>query len=256
MQDKGLSLENEVAVEGAENIGLSLGLAGMGNRMLAFLLDSLITTLLSLAACIVFIFLGLLSGSETFAYIIIAALILALFLIQWGYFIIFELLWHGQTPGKKLLRIKVVREDGRPVGFTASFLRNVMRIVDLLPGGYAVGLVSMFLSAREKRLGDIVGGTIVVKEPPAAFPVPPPVTPRPASPREDSRLTSIVRHLSTAEIELIGEFLERRFSLEREARNRLGRQLADKLARRLDLEPPYNAEKFLEYLGSLAFPGR
>lgn len=252
------SLEQKVAVEGAENISLTLELAGMGNRMLAFLLDSLIIGLLLFAIIIVFSFLGLLSGNETLAYVILAVLILALFLIPWGYFIIFELIWHGQTPGKKVLRIKVVREDGRPVNLAASFLRNIMRIVDMLPSGYAVGLISIFFHAREKRVGDIVGGTIVVKEPRAAFPVSPAGMPPPAaSPRVDTpALAREARHLTTAEIELIGDFLERRHTLEYETRFRLGRILAVKLARRLGLEPPADAENFLEYLGSLVFPGR
>ncbi len=258
MNENGFCLENKVAVDGAENIGLSLGLAGMGNRMLAFLLDSLITGLLSFAVVVVFIFLGLLSGSETMIYVAIAALTLILFVIQYGYFIIFELIWHGQTPGKRVLRIKVVREDGRPIGFAASFLRNIMRIADMLPTGYAVGLISMFVSSREKRLGDIVGGTIVVKEPRAALPViPARVLPHSGSSRTDSwGLEKRVHQLSTAETELIGEYLERRYTLEHETRSRLSRDLAERFARRFDLELPADAEKFLEYLGSLVFPGK
>lgn len=252
----GFSLEQGVAVDGAENTGLTLVLAGMGNRMLAFLLDSLITGLLSIAVVVLFSLAGLLSGSETAVYYILALLLLALFVIRWGYFITFELIWHGQTPGKKLLRIKVVREDGRPVNFTASFLRNILRIVDALPGGYAVGLIMVFVNAREKRVGDIVGGTMVVKEPKAAYPAGPGGISRGPVPglggiADPAR---VARYLTTAEMELIGDYLERRHSLEGETRDRLSGHLAVKLARRLHLDPPAEAEKFLEYLGSTLFP--
>ncbi len=252
----GFSLEQGIAVDGAENTGLTLALAGMANRMLAFVVDSLITSLLSVAFAVVLLFGAITLGNETFAALLIAAAILILFLIRWGYFIIFELIWHGQTPGKKMLRIKVVREDGRPVSFGVSFLRNVMRIVDALPGAYAVGLISIFVSRREKRVGDIVAGTIVVKEPQAAFPLPPAVrtgsAPHRAGVNRDP--ISVIRHLSTAEMELLGDYLQRRYSLEQERREQLSRRLAEKLARRLNVDEPVDAEMFLEHLASAAFP--
>lgn len=251
----GFSLEQGVAVEGAENIGLTLSLAGMANRMLAFVLDSLITGLLSTALVIVFAFAALVIQNETATILIIAAAILLLFALRWGYFIIFELIWHGQTPGKKALRIKVVREDGRPVSFGVSFLRNIMRIVDALPGAYAVGLISIFVSEGEKRVGDIVAGTIVVREPRAAFPLPPAgAGPAPPYRSANQDLLGVSRRLSTAEMELLADYLERRHSLEQERRNHLGRRLAEKLARRLDVAEPADAEMFLEQLGSAAFP--
>ena len=256
VEKSGFTLEQGVAVDGAENIGLTLSLAGMGNRMLAFVLDSLITGLLSAAVVILFLFLAFMLLDETFTVLILAAAVLILFAIRWGYFIIFELIWHGQTPGKKALRIKVVREDGRPVSFGVSFLRNIMRIVDALPGACAVGLISIFVSKREKRVGDIVAGTIVVKEPRAAFPLAPAMEPGLApGPRSESRdLLGVSRRLSTAEMELLADYLERRHSLEQERRSRLGRMLAEKLARSLDVDVPVDAERFLEQLGPAAFP--
>ncbi len=257
LNKSGFSLEQGVAVDGAENTGLTLALAGMGNRMLAFLLDSLITSLLSIAVVVLFSLVGLLSGSETAIYYIYALLLLALFVIHWGYFITFELIWHGQTPGKRLLRIKVVREDGRPVNFTASFLRNILRTVDVLPGGYALGLIMIFVNAREKRIGDIVGGTMVVKEPVAAFPARQVRSSSLAAlPRGDNlELVRLSRHLTTEEMELIGDYLQRRHSLEQETRVRLGEKLAEKLARRLNIDQPDDADKFLEHLGAIAFHG-
>lgn len=256
LEKSGFSLEQGVAVDGAENIGLTLSLAGMGNRMLAFVLDSLITGLLSAAVVVFFLFIAVMFRNETATALILAAAILILFAIRWGYFIIFELIWHGQTPGKKALRIKVVREDGRPVSFGVSFLRNIMRIVDMLPGVYAVGLISVFVSGHEKRVGDIVAGTIVVKEPRAAFPLTPAVGPGrvPGLRSAGRELLGVSHRLTTAEVELLADYLERRYSLEQERRTRLGRRLAEKLARSLAVDEPADAERFLEQLGSAVFP--
>ena len=81
-----------------------------------------------------------------------------------GYFILFELLMHGQTPGKKAMKIRVMRDDGTPVTANEVLVRNILRLVDFLPFGYALGAVVMFPSPLSKRLGDLAAGTIVVKE--------------------------------------------------------------------------------------------
>lgn len=255
MNRNGFSIDKEIAVAGAENIGLNLALAGLGNRMLAFLIDFAIQSVFSLGLLVAVLFAGLSLGSETFTSVALGVTLLAIFVIQWGYFIIFELIWHGQTPGKRLMRIKVVREDGRPVGFMVSLLRNIMRAVDMLPTGYATGIISIFINGKEKRLGDLVAGTIVVKAPRTAFPVPP-VNTLPCSGLSGPvpwQLEMSAHHLSVAEIELLREYLERRNALDPVSRERLGRELSARLARCFGLEPPAEAERFLEYLGAIYF---
>ncbi len=81
-----------------------------------------------------------------------------------GYFIFFELVMRGQTPGKKAMKVRVLRDDGTPVTAKEVAVRNLLRIVDFLPAAYAVGTIAMFCSPLCKRLGDIAAGTIVVKE--------------------------------------------------------------------------------------------
>ncbi|KFB70445.1 MAG: RDD family protein [Candidatus Accumulibacter phosphatis] len=89
-------------------------------------------------------------------------LLLGAFLLEWGYPIVFEVYRHGQTPGKKACGLAVVHDDGRPVGWSAAFIRNTLRSVDFLPLLYAAGFVTSLLNGEGKRLGDLAAGTLVV----------------------------------------------------------------------------------------------
>jgi hypothetical protein len=95
-------------------------------------------------------------------WIAINGLSVLLFVLTWGYPILFEVLWHGQTPGKRALGLRVLRGDGAPVGWLASITRNFLRTVDMLPVLYGAGLVSMLADAHSRRLGDLVADTVVV----------------------------------------------------------------------------------------------
>jgi hypothetical protein len=91
-------------------------------------------------------------------------MVLIFFVVFWGYFMLFETLWSGQTPGKRAGRLRVIRRDGQPVGASEVLIRNLVRIVDFLPGFYGIGLVVMFIDKEARRLGDMAAGTIVVRE--------------------------------------------------------------------------------------------
>ena len=97
----------------------------------------------------------------------LAVLILSVSAIWSGYFALFEWAWRGQTPGKRWLKLRVIREDGRPVTFFEAATRNIVRVVDMFPSlvipFYSVGLVSVFVSGRDQRVGDFVAGTVVVR---------------------------------------------------------------------------------------------
>jgi len=95
--------------------------------------------------------------------VVIALFVLAQFIVETGYFIFWEMVTNGRSPGKMLGGLRVVRRDGLPINLRSSVLRNVLRIVDILPENYVVGLVSMLLSASGERLGDHVAGTIVIR---------------------------------------------------------------------------------------------
>lgn len=90
--------------------------------------------------------------------------LIALFLIFWAYPILFEALWNGQTPGKKAMSLRVVNSDGAPVGWLPAITRNLLRTVDMLPFGYAAGLVACLADPYGRRLGDMVAGTLVLHD--------------------------------------------------------------------------------------------
>ncbi len=171
-----MNLDERMAVRTPEHVELQFLLAGAGNRFLAVLVDLLIQglALVGLLVVLVLAFWALRSASPETAEAVVegaglwvfAGLILVYFLVQWGYFTLFETMWAGQTPGKRLLKIRVVREDGRPVGFAEAAIRNLLRVVlDSQPGNlYAVGFVTGMLNLRFKRLGDYAAGTVVIRE--------------------------------------------------------------------------------------------
>jgi uncharacterized RDD family membrane protein YckC len=149
-----------------ENIPLELELAGLGTRFGALLIDLLGFCLLLFVYVIVVSTMGLLVGGEVARVLTY----LGMFLIIFGYFIFFEVLWSGQTPGKRALQIRVIRDGGYPITFYASVTRNLIRFADFLPIGipFLPGAMSVFFHPQYKRLGDMVAGTMVVKEPQAA----------------------------------------------------------------------------------------
>ena len=162
------SLEQTVDVETPELVVLTYSVAGIGSRALAAITDLVIVLvaflLIGIAALALrltrgFVYVGVSSSWGT------ALLVLAQFALLWGYYVLFEGLMDGQTPGKRLHRIRVVREGGYSVTFGVSAVRNLIRIIDMQPVFfYLVGMASVLLTKRGRRLGDLVAGTIVVRE--------------------------------------------------------------------------------------------
>jgi hypothetical protein len=179
------------------------------------------------------------------------------FVMLWGYYIAFEMLWNGQSPGKRAIGLRVVREGGRPITFVSSAIRNLIRIVDFLPAFYGIGVVVMFVDRRARRLGDLAGGTLVIKErrgitleslSASNTDVPLPVA-RPGEPAPQPTLPN-VHLLNDQDYNLVQEFLRRRDELGSEARKRLGAQLASGLQARLGLRQEGEAERFLQHVAS------
>lgn len=141
------------AVETPEGVELGLRVAGPPARFLAWGLDSVLR---SIGYAAVFAVLGLAGQSG------IGASLVVLFLGEWFYPVFFEVLGGGATPGKRRLGLVVLHDDGTPVGWTASILRNLLRFADFLPVGYGFGLATMLVRRDFKRLGDLAGGTVVV----------------------------------------------------------------------------------------------
>ena len=160
-------MSREIKILTPENVELTFELAGLGSRFIAILLDSLIQSLFALFIFLVFLLLVVsgvdFSSFEKLSPWVIAIISLGMFILFSQYFLYFEATKNGQTPGKKAVGIRVILDTGHPVDFRTAFLRNIMRIVDFLPGFYTVGVISIFASSEYRRLGDYTAGTLVVK---------------------------------------------------------------------------------------------
>jgi uncharacterized RDD family membrane protein YckC len=167
------ALDTVRAFETPEGVELHLRTAGLAPRALAWTLDTLIRIGAYIALAFMLLDLGNLGLGLFF---------IALFAMEWFYPVLFEVLWQGATPGKRALGIKVVHDDGTPVGWPASLVRNLLRFVDFLPLLYGVGILSLLFSTEPRRLGDHVAGTLVVYRAEPAQPLPlPEARPRPPS---------------------------------------------------------------------------
>ena len=183
MQENGSSradlpdlLREEYTIDTPENVTFGYSIAGIGSRFIGALVD---TALLVLALLLLNIAISLLLAwladsappqpidaeptPDWIGGLLIAVYALINFGIIWGYYLAFELLWNGQTPGKRLANIQVVRASGAPAEFAEVAIRNVVRIVDFLPFAYAIGFVVMFSNRRSRRLGDFAANTLVIK---------------------------------------------------------------------------------------------
>src|SRR5262245_1760581 len=159
-------MDDRYTIDTPENIEFAYDIAGIGSRFLAAIIDTLV---IGAALIILAILVGVVSsrtglGPSTTSSVAAAVGVILSFLILWGYYIVFELVWNGQSIGKRAIGLRVVREGGRPVTFVSSAIRNLIRIVDFLPAFYGIGVIVMFVDRRARRLGDLAGGTLVVKE--------------------------------------------------------------------------------------------
>jgi uncharacterized RDD family membrane protein YckC len=159
-----------LTVETPENLLLRLPLAGFGPRFLALFIDSAISgfvcglVLFALIMLLVGIYSGTAPNDTGLMIVLIIAVIVVGLLLTSGYYIIFESIWQGQTPGKRVTGIRVIKRGGQPLEFRDILLRNLLRIVDMIPTYYIVGLASFFMTKNQQRLGDLVADTVVVRE--------------------------------------------------------------------------------------------
>ncbi len=247
-------IKPDYSISTPENVDLHLELAGLGNRILASLIDLIIMVLTMLLFIILVVLIcmgvdrmGLATElkSKVFVYIGMFA-IFVLFLIQTGYHIFFEGVWQGQTPGKRLTQIRVVEANGQPVGWASVFIRNLVRNIDVTI--VFVGLLVMLIDKHERRLGDMAAGTIVIRERKQELSLDKIVLETNAKP---DQLLDIGR-LSPQDYDLLLQFLRRRKKLAQEYRPKLANQiesyLRDKLDRKMQSDETLKAkpEEFLE----------
>jgi uncharacterized RDD family membrane protein YckC len=171
-------LDTIAVIETPEQIRFHHRLAGPLPRAWAYLFDLLIRGLI---AVVIFFALSTWGGLEkkTFSQAAPGVILLLLFLLEWGYYVLFEGFGQGRSPGKRILGLRVVRVNGAPATFTDCVLRNLLRAGDFLPMGYVVGLTVVAFDARFRRLGDLVAGTMVVREERHAYRRPVPLQPPP-----------------------------------------------------------------------------
>lgn len=226
-------LDTTAAVDTPERVRFRYRLAGPGQRSVAWLVDFLIRAVVFLVLAMVALALALVPG---FAGVGAGLVLLVLFLLEWFYGVVFETLLGGRTPGKILLSLRVVRSDGAPARFPDFLLRNLLRGVDFLPMLFGIGVLTMLIDRRMRRIGDLVAGTVVVSEERAAVlggvVVDPPVT-------EEERQAMPARvDLDREEIALVESFLRRRRSLGPERAEELAWLFGPALSQRTGIEAP------------------
>ena len=248
-----VATEETLIIETPERVPLHFALASIGNRFLACAIDHTIQflsiALIALASMVLadvslrwYVF----AAAPKWVY---AVMIILLFLIFSGYFAFFEWIWSGQTPGKRWLKLRVIREDGRPITFWEAAVRNLLRTMDMMPAPfYSIGLISVFASARDQRVGDMVAGTVVVREREEeapefsqvfASPVSDPALRRSFKPVD---FTANLNSLTESEIQVVETFLRRRWDLGEVPRQWMAWRVA--LPILYKIRPVYDVEKF------------
>jgi len=157
---------DQLSIDTPELVAIEMPLAGIGSRFIALLVDYLIW----IAGIVLLLIMArlLLPALHTFSRISAqwaeAIVIFVIFLLNWGYFTLFEAFWNGQTPGKRVAKIRVIQRSGRSIGLLESMARNLVRYVDQVPFFYGVGVIAMFVTKQHQRLGDLAAGTLVVRD--------------------------------------------------------------------------------------------
>jgi uncharacterized RDD family membrane protein YckC len=257
-----IETEETLIIETPERVPLEFALASIGNRFLAVAIDHFIQYMsIILLAWFFLSIAGYTSSDVTSAperlftdmpKWTIAVMILVLFLVFAGYFIFFEWIWNGQTPGKRLMKLRVIRDDGRPVTLWEAIARNLLRICDAVPGFvlpvYSIGLIVIFLSPRDQRVGDIFAGTVVIRERTDEAPTFQETfssTVRDVAfsrVQKKAEIEANIGLLSEREVEVVETFLRRRYDLTHRQRLWMAWRIA--LPLMYKLKPAYNMQNF------------
>jgi uncharacterized RDD family membrane protein YckC len=277
--------EEDLAILSAENVSVSVETSGLGSRLAALFIDTCLQCLIWLLCALVFwgatYYLTPLTSLPAWLESTLAALYsIFLFLLFFGYYFVFEWLWDGQTPGKRYLGMRVTMANGLPLSMWPALVRNTVRLVDFLPLGYGIGAVVTMTNGLNQRAGDLAAGTIVVREGrrekmnkplsmresidrflEAAQHVPVGLPPEArdwqgeelgglsveAARQLDPEALALAKVLGREDYELARDFVARRDAMPRDARFRLGRALAHRLAEKSGVALDINqSEGFIE----------
>lgn len=158
------ALDTTLELETPEHIAFRYQLAGPARRAAAYVVDLIVRGAILLLTALVILATSSVATAD-FAGFETGAMLLVFFALEWGYFVTFDVLSDGASPGKKAFQLRVIHQDGRPITLADSILRNLLRAADLLPMFYAVGVLSMMFDKKFRRLGDFVAQTVVIYEP-------------------------------------------------------------------------------------------
>jgi len=235
---------DKLTIDTPEQVHLEFMLAGIGSRFMAAFLDILIEIVLYLILFLITLIWASSGFFDLTRSIWWSALVtLVLFCINWGYYAIFEAVWKGQTPGKRLAKIRVIKESGRPINAYEAIARNLMRAIDVLPTMYGAGIVCMMLNSQNRRIGDFVAGTVVIHDQRTEEVRPDwntAVAAAPANPQ--------LALLTSDDLVLIETYLQRRFQLDRSVRDSAAFQIAVRITNKTGLhrDPAQSMDDFLE----------
>jgi uncharacterized RDD family membrane protein YckC len=254
---------DQINIDTPELVSIEMPLAGIGSRFVAILIDYLI--LIPGGFLLGKIFSLIAADIEAFssrsAQWALGFYTLLTFVIQWGYFTLFEAFWNGRTPGKRVARIRVIQRSGRAIGLFESMARNLVRVVDQIPFFYAVGVISMFVTRQHQRLGDLAAGTLVVRDREIETPLwgdggsrtftAPAFAPSAPAPEPHSLVTlpsAGVAKLSSGDLEVLEGFFARRLDMSMETRAALAHRIASAIQAKTGLQTPEgtSVETFLE----------
>jgi uncharacterized RDD family membrane protein YckC len=247
-------MNDEIRIETPEAVSFGYEVAGIGSRFMAALVDSLLIVIIE--AMVLLVVVGVLTAtpgdllSGQLGVWIVAGLGLLAFALLWGYYLFFEMLWNGQSPGKRWVGLRVIKDTGAPVSLVDSAIRNLVRLVDFLPAYYGVGVLVMFLNDQARRLGDFAAGTLVIRERKDVTLESLTASPRPSEPGTPVESLPGLENLTSDDYDLIVRFLQRRHGLAN--RDQLALRLAATIDARMGLSPrnpsPQAAEQFLEHV--------
>jgi uncharacterized RDD family membrane protein YckC len=246
-----LQSDDQLQIDTPEQIALELPLAGIGSRFLGLAIDTLIQFVLYVIGIFLFAFVGTLAAAAgTFRFLqgipaswAPAIAIIFLFCVYWGYFAFFEIIWKGQTPGKRIAKIRVIHSSGRPINVYEAVGRNLLRAIDGLPGMYGVGIVCMMLNDQNRRLGDYVAGTVVVHDKRTGE-----VKPGWNTVTESAAINPQLAQVASQELVLIETYLHRRAEMEVYLRDDMAHKIATRITEKTGLRraPDQSLDDFLE----------
>ncbi len=253
---------DQISIDTPELVSIEMPLAGIGSRFIALLVDYLLFAVgvVVLLLAILFVLPAMHAFNRISEQWAEALVIFFFFLLNWGYFTLFEAFGNGRTPGKRVAKIRVIQRSGRSIGLLESMARNLVRYIDQLPFFYGVGVIAMFITKQHQRLGDLAAGTLVVRdreiETPlwgesgsrtftaqlfASAPTP--------EPHMAITLPSLgISRLSASDLEVLEGFFSRRLDMSLATRQMLAARIAAALQSKSALEMPagVSIETFLE----------